>query len=532
MKKIFLTILLISLSYILSYGQTNSTVPSGAGTEADPYQISSLANLSWLTQNGNNVYNYYKQNADIDASETATWDDSDDDGDGDRFNDANDLTTDGDNDGWLPLGSIVDGTISPESKFSGYYDGNNHSISGLTIVNRASFFPIGYGFIRIADSLEVKNLGLVDINFNGNSHAGGLAGEAYGITVRNCYVTGKISQEGAGEVIGGLIGRAYKGLLIVEDSYTDVEMTVDTATSYASGFICYIDKADSGSYITRSHSNGNINGCKYTVGGFLAKHQAPECEVSECYSTGDITAGRRIGAFIGFNKKTTIKNCYSLGDITVLSDEKIRENGAFVGYSYKKTTVENCYSTGSVFYAKDTVITEHGFIGRLNKGHIINCFFDSTKSNQMTNDSLVFGKSTTVMMTDTTFINAGWDFTSVWQINGNYPNLINHSNPDLESPVSVENKKEVLPIDYTLEQNYPNPFNPSTVISYRIPNSEFVTLKIYNLLGKEITTLVNKAQPSGAYKINFNASNLTSGIYFYKITAGSFSEVHKMMLLK
>ncbi len=96
----------------------------------------------------------------------------------------------------------------------------------------------------------------------------------------------------------------------------------------------------------------------------------------------------------------------------------------------------------------------------------------------------------------------------------------------------VTKSSNKIPNTYILEQNYPNPFNPTTVISYQIPNSEFVTLKVYNILGKEITTLVNQNQTSGSYKINFNASNLTSGIYFYQITAGDFTKVHKMMLLK
>ncbi len=86
--------------------------------------------------------------------------------------------------------------------------------------------------------------------------------------------------------------------------------------------------------------------------------------------------------------------------------------------------------------------------------------------------------------------------------------------------------------DFSLNQNYPNPFNPTTVISYQIPNSEFVTLKIYNILGSEIATLVNNKQSAGTYKVNFDASNLTSGIYFYQIQAGEFTQVRKMLLLK
>jgi hypothetical protein len=86
--------------------------------------------------------------------------------------------------------------------------------------------------------------------------------------------------------------------------------------------------------------------------------------------------------------------------------------------------------------------------------------------------------------------------------------------------------------NFTLNQNYPNPFNPSTKIKYQIPNSGHVTLKIYNILGKEITTLVNKEQIVGNYEINFNALALSSGIYFYQLHSGSNIIVKKMMLLK
>ena len=85
---------------------------------------------------------------------------------------------------------------------------------------------------------------------------------------------------------------------------------------------------------------------------------------------------------------------------------------------------------------------------------------------------------------------------------------------------------------FDLKQNYPNPFNPSTIISYQIPQNSFVTLKIYNILGKEVASLVNEQQTAGKYNFNFKANNLASGIYIYKLTAGSFTSVRKLTLLK
>ncbi len=93
-------------------------------------------------------------------------------------------------------------------------------------------------------------------------------------------------------------------------------------------------------------------------------------------------------------------------------------------------------------------------------------------------------------------------------------------------------KDENLIKDYSLKQNYPNPFNPSTTINFSIPKSEFVSLKVYDILGREISTLINEAKNAGNYSLDFHAENLPSGIYFYKITSGSFSELKKMILLR
>jgi hypothetical protein len=100
------------------------------------------------------------------------------------------------------------------------------------------------------------------------------------------------------------------------------------------------------------------------------------------------------------------------------------------------------------------------------------------------------------------------------------------------SPTDVDNESNQIH-GYNLFQNYPNPFNPSTKIKYRIENPEHITLKVYNVLGHEVATLVNEEKTAGKYEVEFStAGELTSGVYFYKLEAGHYIETKKMLLIK
>ncbi|MDP2207943.1 MAG: phospholipase D-like domain-containing protein [Bacteroidota bacterium] len=98
--------------------------------------------------------------------------------------------------------------------------------------------------------------------------------------------------------------------------------------------------------------------------------------------------------------------------------------------------------------------------------------------------------------------------------------------------VNVNENGNGIPDDFNLSQNYPNPFNPTSTIAFSLPIANLVTLKAYNILGQEVATLVNEEMKAGNYTVNFNATQLASGVYFYKLTAGSFTSVKKMLLLR
>ena len=93
-------------------------------------------------------------------------------------------------------------------------------------------------------------------------------------------------------------------------------------------------------------------------------------------------------------------------------------------------------------------------------------------------------------------------------------------------------ENENIPVEYNLEQNYPNPFNPTTQINYSIPKSSFVKLVVYDMLSREIETLVSGGMKAGNYKADWNAAKYPSGVYFYRLTADNFTAVRKMILVK
>ena len=98
--------------------------------------------------------------------------------------------------------------------------------------------------------------------------------------------------------------------------------------------------------------------------------------------------------------------------------------------------------------------------------------------------------------------------------------------------VANEQEFETVPGEFSLAQNYPNPFNPNTVISYQLPENSEVSLKVFDMLGREVATLVDGRMSAGTHQVSFNASNLASGMYVYRLVAGDFTSTKTMILIK
>ena len=132
--------------------------------------------------------------------------------------------------------------------------------------------------------------------------------------------------------------------------------------------------------------------------------------------------------------------------------------------------------------------------------------------------------------TDTTVVaNSYYYVVSALDVNGNESC---YSNEITLTLTGIKDENQILPGSFELSQNYPNPFNPQTTIQYSLPQKCHVVVKVYNALGEEIAELVNSYEDAGYHKVDFDANRLSSGIYFYRIQAGEFSSLKKMILLR
>ena len=427
-----LCVLLSVANTFLPTAQAQTEVmPSGSGTQADPYQIDSLDNLAWMQDWISRYFdvgynNYYKQTADINASSTSGWNSGQ---------------------GFYPLGNT-------NIQFSGTYDGNGHTIDSL-FVNRTSQDKVGmFGYFS---SGTVKNLRLTNINITGYTNVGGLVGYSGTGTITNCSTTGKIGS--GGQDLGGLVGEAINST--IDSCYSTVSFN-STSAAFTGGFIGYSQEtAISNSYSTgniigssggfelggfagenEGGSGGNITNCYSTgnvidsstsdnVGGFVGENLSGGT-ISKCYCTGNVQAYTDIGGFVGENMASSIiRNSYSRGNIVSNGGVSV---GGFAGENQGTNgTIDTCYSTGNVSGGSSM----GGLVGT-NGGFVDSSFWDTETSGQSSSAGGA-GKTTTQMKTQSTF--SGWDFSSTWGIGGGinngYPYLLHTGDHSL--PVQAMN---------------------------------------------------------------------------------------------
>ncbi|MCK9245257.1 MAG: T9SS type A sorting domain-containing protein [Candidatus Marinimicrobia bacterium] len=598
MKKLLITMLTLLFASAMALGQ-EPVQPSGSGTEISPYQIATWQNLYWISLHSASWDKYFEQTADIDFADTniTDWDGGA---------------------GWTPIGN---GTI----KFTGSYDGQNHTISNLYI-NRSNDYIGLFGYIDGSGD-EVKNLGLIDVNITGASYVGGFVGRNHSATISNSYSTGAVSGKTS---VGGFVGQNSSSA-IISNSYSTV--VVSGTVDYVGGFVGY----NSSATISNSYSTGTVSGTNF-VGGFVGQNYS--YTISNSYSTGAVSGKTSVGGFVGYNN-ATISNSYSRGAVTRASGSTNEQIGGFCGYNYDGATINYCYSTGSVSYTGYTNPTDKGFVGPTSSGTYNANFFDSEASGQITGTGAT-AKTTIEMKTLATFTSAGWDFegesandsNDYWDLSGSindgYPYLSWQDGEDRSLPVEltdfaavaqssgvalswttesetenlgfiiqrrqetgdwkqvanyltdmaleghgstsekheyaytdaaivpgatylyrlgdvdysgkvtlhkeVEVKVEVedgqTPTVFGLQAAYPNPFNPSVTIPYGLIENGQMSLKVYNLRGELVETLISAYALKGAYSLNWQPQNLSAGIYLIRMQSGNHTSMQKVVFVK
>jgi len=257
--------------------------PSGSGTSEDPYLITTLAELYWITQDDQTRWNkHYRQTADIDASATSTWDGGD---------------------GWTPIGNVA-------TNFTGIYDGDNHSISNLFINRASSDYQAFFGFINASSgSSMIVNLGLIAVNITGGLYSAGLVGKNQEGTVTNCYVTGAVN---GSYYVGGLVGLNNWYDATLNNCYVNVNVT--GSGTEVGGLVGRNNQAS----VSNCYASGSVTGAGSNngVGGLIGGNRSGS-HISNCYATGAVTGvgDINVGGLVG-NNLGSIAKCYSIGAVS------------------------------------------------------------------------------------------------------------------------------------------------------------------------------------------------------------------------
>lgn len=430
-KSSFITLLVSFTLTVCNYVNAQTAVaPTGTGTSCDPYQISSLDNLYWVTQTSASwdVGKYFIQTANIDASATSTYFSN---GSGGYYG----LPAIGGSS--QAIGNQVTGL-----SFKANYDGQGYTISNLYInrnIQNVAFFGAtnnatiknltlqnptvivsngvsgyysGSSIFVAGGSGTFDNIKIIGGNFTNNNtlygFCGGMFGRVTTITATNCSVDATININGANDGCGGFMGYS-EGVNNISNCYTSGSITSGSTSGSTGGFVG--TSSTYGSVFNKNYSTMNVTGTNTnsstnSFGGFVGRIFR-ESIFSNCYATGNVSSvgsGSKTGAFLGSSEVSSgsintsvVRNCYSIGSASGTY------SGGFAGYTVSGTTFTNC------FWDTQT----------------------SLKSNALGigTTSGITGKTTSEMKTQTTFTNASWDFNnSIWNmnslINNNYPNLI------------------------------------------------------------------------------------------------------------
>lgn len=240
------------------------------------------------------------------------------------------------------------------------------------------------------------------------------------------------------------------------------------------------------------------------------------------------TWGNNQAKIMGISFKVLNASQQALNDLTI----KIQNTSqsTLTGFTYGLSTVYNTGSytisnTGWIFFPFNSTFVWNG-----TSNIIVEVCFNNNSINM--NSSVEASSKPGLTWHQSADLPSGSGCTQLTSggLQANRPNIAFTFNADI--PTGNNPGSNNTPLKYSLKQNYPNPFNPATRISYDVPRNAFVTLKVYDVTGREVAVLVNEDKAAGTYTLDFNASMLSSGVYFYKLSSGEFTETRRMVILR
>jgi hypothetical protein len=305
--------------FVVKNNIVSAEKPAGQGVNANPYKITNLGNLKWVSKHSSSWGASYVQTQDINALQTQGWKNGK---------------------GFVPIGNS-------DSSFTGTYNGQGHTIKGL-FIQRPSQKGIGF-FGNTGKKAVIKNIHLTEVDITGGVGTGGIVGINYG-KIEDVEVSSSQGQiKGGKATIGGLVGSNHG---IVKGSQTNIN--VISSGQWVGGLV---GSSAKGAEIVDSHSTGNVQGSGINVGGLVGINKGL---INNSYATGDVQQGKTNGGgLVGKSSGGKIKNSYATGDVTGDGDE-----GGLIGRS-TNTSIISCHATGNV---KGTKSTNGGLIGYFEGG--------------------------------------------------------------------------------------------------------------------------------------------------------------------
>ena len=381
-------------------------------------------------------------------------------------------------DGWMPIGDT-------DNRFAGTFDGNGYTISGLTIDRGTGNNGLFGGTLNAT----IRNVGLVNVSVKaGAGNNGALAGNLLNTNVSNSWATGTVESTTTANTanFAGLLGRFEGG--VIQDSWADVFVDSGPMCNNTGGLVGYLnDGTERTAQLLRSYALGDVFGDRDRAGGLVG---ASNGAIIDSYARGNVLGGSNRAA-------------------------------GLVGWNLEGKVISRSYSTGTV----DGGATTGGLVAD-NEGTVNDSFWD-TEASGVSESAAGTGKTTAEMKTQATFV--GWSFADTWAIdesvNDGYPVF------QYQLPTSSETGPQ-LPQELVLNQNYPNPFNPSTIISYQVTEQQHVRLSVYDVTGRLIAVLVDQQQSPGDYQVNWDAGQLSSGVYIYRLEAAGQTLSRTMTFVK